>query len=379
MSVYFIPNTEGCLSFAESGLCSNHGSCVLMGGGNETIIHRANVRSSRCVCDDGWTGLSDFVNMNQLDCPFRVTTLQILWILPILAGTCLLILGFQKLISTYRMTRTSSIKMLELRTIQRTLLSMASALCLTTVALIRCIEVTNTSLVVGKSVELTLLQMMGSSLFWIEVVFYTFSWLIIENRIALVGGNYDQTLREISHFRRLAICGGFFGLIASLSSILMVIENNYTDENLLTLILYFLNSIAACFIAFAFASSVRTVRRLLQPSLTSQLDLEQQTGTKDVLKKINVLLTTVTIVATTNAVFWQLFGWWPWLRSRIGYFIAPCWASILTLLFVGMAVTNPIAEWRSLGGDKQLEVTLRPSVSQSQRPSLQNEYRQLGS
>jgi len=259
---------------------------------------------------------------------------------------------------------------------------MSCALFLTTVSFVRCLNITSTDLLVGHSIELTVLQMIGSALFWLEVVLYTFSWLVVENRIALIGGNYEGTLREIAQFRRLVVCGGFFGVLASLTSAVMIVEDDFTDANLLTLVLSFLNSIAASFIAFAFASCARTIQKVLQASFTSQdSGLEHQIGTDNILRKINVLLVTVTIVATTNATFWQMFGWWPWLRTRIGYYVAPSWTSILILLIVGMAVTNPIAEWKSLGGGKQLG-PVRPSISHthtpSHRPSVQSEYRPLG-
>mmetsp|Transcript_3282 Transcript_3282/g.4410 ORF Transcript_3282/g.4410 Transcript_3282/m.4410 type:complete len:409 (+) Transcript_3282:268-1494(+) len=47
------------------GTCSGRGTCE----DNET----------RCECDDGWTGLSDFINTDAIDCQVHTTSIKVLW------------------------------------------------------------------------------------------------------------------------------------------------------------------------------------------------------------------------------------------------------------------------------------------------------------
>jgi hypothetical protein len=90
------------------GACSGHGVCVpYFGDAEEELTEdeleaQANEHQFRCVCEEGWTGYSDFINTDGFDCHINIDVVKYLWIGNLVFCVLVYVLSFKGVVTRVR-------------------------------------------------------------------------------------------------------------------------------------------------------------------------------------------------------------------------------------------------------------------------------------
>ena len=319
------------------GSCSGRGNCSASG---------------ECVCEAGWTGLSDVVNTSGLDCQIHDLTVRLLWAASLLACLVLTALGMPKFRQRYadhmRNVKDKAAINIQLRLVDNRGLLAELAYLLVTVPGLVAMAVTRIAFPeqrIGVTYAMTLLFVVTRS------GFYCMVWLYQPALLAtLLRGKRGRNMRWLVALadKSIMLYSGFSVLVSAMPLVLVALGGDLgAGPTALAVWYVFTGGIAlslVCNVAVAWYIKQKVMRQLDQSySVQASPRILELRGT--LVRAEN----TVIFHASVNLVIYVAFCFWPFLYNRFDYWLP---VSLLSYSLVGYALANTVlTRTRASNGD----------------------------
>lgn len=292
--------------------CSSHGSCI----------------NNTCICDDNWSGASDFVNTESLDCQINNYIILGLWILNIVVILYVYISSASIIIArTYNFIEQKKSKIDYNIFKNRGLLAVyvVFSICLPAQLAYSILKVINQNVHIGFDIAPTILFSIAKLGFYLSVTAYQPALLATVLK-------QEKNVKKLLQFntigsaslQSIAIFIGFFPVfffnqiknIWNIEQQILLVRSYY----IIQAIALYLNAVFAIFIS-------KKVTRILNAS--ASLNYNKDTNQSDKMNKlknrINGVQATIYKQALLQGTIYLVFGFFPYLYNKHDYFLPISW------------------------------------------------------
>lgn len=330
--------------FSILGACSGHGQCI----------------NNTCVCNSGWTGKSDFINADGIDCQINTKVVRGLWIAAFIWVNCIYIFTFPKVRLRWKQHRELvARKKARGKTYyaweNSSLVSMFVyfSICALGFELYSLLKIFDFD-----DKERVGLTPIATTLFFLTVVGFYAAFFFFQPplmSVLLRGGKNYRFLIKANYW--IALSGLVMQLIDAALPFFLLKEKGEINQKSKSLFISFFAINVLALLGYTVQAGV-TMRRSTK-ILAISYQLHGRSWILDIKKKIGNVQKQTLIECALQGLIYIIFIAWTFMWTKHDYFLPVSWAFATVLWF---RIFNAVVESNTKAAEKTTPMSSRPGL-----------------